>query len=139
MRILSWRLIVGLIIGVSLVSLASSWYEVQAQKDSLRSDLNHKAETLGESLAGTAELYLSSQDRAGLEQLVEHFSNREHLVGIGIYGRDESALVVTPGLNALLPDLTQLLKNARQSQHKHLHPSAIQALPCAGSTTARRR
>jgi trehalose-6-phosphate synthase len=112
MRILSWRLIVGLIIGVSLVSLASSWYEVQAQKDSLRSDLNHKAETLGESLAGTAELYLSSQDRAGLEQLVEHFSNREHLVGIGIYGRDESALVMTPGLNALLPDLAQLLKNA---------------------------
>jgi trehalose 6-phosphate synthase len=112
MRILSWRLIVGLIIGVSLVSLASSWYEVQAQKDSLRSDLNHKAETLGESLAGTAELYLASQDRAGLEQLVEHFSNREHLVGIGIYGRDESALVMSPGLNALLPDLTQLLKNA---------------------------
>lgn len=112
MRILSWRLILGLILGVSLVSLASSWYEVQAQKNALRGDLDHKAETLGESIAGTAELYLASQDRAGLEQLVERFSNREHLVGIGVYGRDESALVMTPGLNAALPDLTPLLNNA---------------------------
>jgi trehalose-6-phosphate synthase len=112
MRILSWRLILGLILGVSLVSLASSWYEVQAQKDSLRRDLDHKAETLGESLAGTAELYLATQDRIGLEQLVEHFSNRGHLVGVGVYGRDQSALVMTPGLNASLPGLTPLLKNA---------------------------
>ncbi len=112
MRILSWRLIVALIIGVSLVSLASSWYEVQAQKDALRRDLDHKAETLGESLAGTAELYLATQDHAGLEQLVEHFSNREHLAGIGVYGRDQSALVVTPGLNTSLPGITQLLKDS---------------------------
>ena len=54
MRILSLRLIVALIVGVTLVSLASSWYEVQAEKDALRRDLERKAETFGESLAGNA-------------------------------------------------------------------------------------
>jgi hypothetical protein len=58
MRILSWRLIVALVIGVTLVSLASSWFEVRTQKDALRSELEYKAGTLSESLAGTAELYL---------------------------------------------------------------------------------
>ena len=60
MRILSWRLILALIIGVSLVSIASSWYEVQAQKEALRRDLDYKSATLGESLAGTAELCLAT-------------------------------------------------------------------------------
>ena len=55
MRILSLRLIVALIVGVTLVSLASSWYEVQAEKDALRRDLERKVETFGESLAGNAE------------------------------------------------------------------------------------
>ena len=103
MRILSLRLIVALIIGVTLVSIASSWYEVRSQKDALQSDLERKSEVLGESLARTAELYLETGDRPGLEQMVRRFSNRDHLLGIGVYGRDGSALVVTPGLSAVLP------------------------------------
>jgi alpha,alpha-trehalose-phosphate synthase [UDP-forming] len=114
MRILSWRLILALTIGLSLVSLASSWYEIRAQRDLLRRDLDSKAATIGESVAGTAELYLATGDHVGLEKLVEPSANSEHLVGVGIYGRDDSALVITPGLNASLPVLTQLLKNAMQ-------------------------
>ena len=103
MRILSWRLIVALIIGVTLVSIASSWYDVQAQKEVLRRDQARKAETLGESLAGTAELYLEKGDRPGLEQLVQRFSNRDHLLGIGIYGRDGSPLAESRSLSSELP------------------------------------
>ena len=114
MRILSWRLILALTIGLSLVSLASSWYEIRAQRDALRRDLDSKAEVVGESLAGSAQLYLATGDRAGLEKSVDSSGNSEHLVGVGIYGRDDSALVITPGLNASLPVLTQLLKNAMQ-------------------------
>jgi hypothetical protein len=51
MRILSLRLIVALIIGVTLVSLASFWYQVQAEKDELRRDLERNAETFDESFA----------------------------------------------------------------------------------------
>ena len=41
MRLLSLRLIVGLILGVTLVSLVFSWYQVREAKDDLRSDQIH--------------------------------------------------------------------------------------------------
>src|ERR1700744_2549334 len=90
MRILSLRLIVALIFGVTLVSLASSWYEVRTDELALRNDLEHKAEVLDESLAANAELYLQTGDRQGLEEMVHRFSDRDRLLGIGIYGRDGS-------------------------------------------------
>jgi hypothetical protein len=73
MRILSLRLIVALIFGVTLVSLASSWYQVQAEKGALLRDLERRAETFGESLAGNAESYLQAGDKPGLEQMVSRF------------------------------------------------------------------
>jgi trehalose-6-phosphate synthase len=132
-RILSWRLIIALVIGVTLVSLASSWYEVRAQKDALRLELERKAATLGESLAATAELYLHSGDRAGLEQMVRHFGTGEHLLGIGVYGRDGSPLVVTPALNSLLPGSPPLItsvlaKDHDESNYTRLHFKRIYLL-----------
>ena len=140
MRILSWRLIVALIIGVTLVSLASSWYEVQTQKAALRSDLERKAETLGESLAGTAELYLDTGDRPGLNQMVQRFSNRDHLLGIGVYGRQGEAVAVTPGLSSLLPGTLQPLRDALLNDHSQstsmrLHSTRVHifSLPLHGA------
>ena len=115
MRILSLRLIVALIVGITLVSLVSSWYEVRAEKDALRQDLERKAETLGESLATNAESYLQTGNRTGLEQLVEHFTNRDHLLGIGVYDRNGSTLVVTRGLDSVISTTPQLLKDALTS------------------------
>ena len=77
MKILSLRLIVALIIGVTLVSLASSWYEVRTTKDALRRDLESKAETLGQSLAANAESSLQAGDTARLEQIIQRFTNRD--------------------------------------------------------------
>ena len=68
MRLLSLRLIVALIVGVTVVSLALSWYEVQSEKNSLRHDLEHKAEILDESLAANAEFYLQMGDKSGLDR-----------------------------------------------------------------------
>jgi trehalose-6-phosphate synthase len=112
MRILSLRLIVALIVGVTLVSLSSSWYQVQAEKDELRRDLERKAETFGESLAANAESYLQSGDKPGLEQMVQRFSNRDHLLGIGVYGLDFSRLIATNNLSAILPGIPPSLKQA---------------------------
>jgi trehalose-6-phosphate synthase/uncharacterized membrane protein affecting hemolysin expression len=115
MRILSLRLIVALIVGITLASLVTSWYEVRAEKDELRRDLERKAETLGESLAGNAESYLQTANRTGLDQLVQHFTNRDHLLGIGIYDRNGSTLVVTRGLDSVISTTPQLLKDALMS------------------------
>ena len=51
MRLLSLRLIASLIVGIILVSLLSSYYSVRLEQQSLRRDLEHRAEMLGESLA----------------------------------------------------------------------------------------
>ena len=55
MRWLSVRLIVSLIVGITLVSLAFSYKEVRREKLALRGDLEQRAEVLGESLAGYIE------------------------------------------------------------------------------------
>src|SRR3984885_7512524 len=115
MRILSLRLIVALIVGVTLLSLTSSWYHVQAEKDALRHDLERKAETFGESLAGNAEAYLQTGDRPGLEQMVQRFSNRDHLLGVGVYDQTFFPLAVTRDLNDLLPGTPPALADALAS------------------------
>jgi len=112
MRILSLRLIIALILGVTLVSLASSWTDVRDDKEALRRDLQYKAETFGESLASSAEMYLANGDTPRLEQLVQRFSNRDHLLGIGIYDHDGSTLIMTRELGSLLPGTPDALKDA---------------------------
>jgi alpha,alpha-trehalose-phosphate synthase [UDP-forming] len=116
MRILSLRLIVALILGVTLVSLASSWYQVQAEKEALRRDLERKAETFGESLAGNAEYYLQAGDRPGLERMVQRFSDRDHLLGVGVYDRDLFPLAVTRDLSDILPGTPPALTDAMASK-----------------------
>jgi alpha,alpha-trehalose-phosphate synthase [UDP-forming] len=112
MKILSLRLIVALIIGVTLVSLASSWYEVRATKDALRRELKGKAETLGQSLAAGAESPLQAGDVTKLELMIQRPANRDHLLGLGIYGRDGTPLVVTAGLDSLVSSAPKLITDA---------------------------
>ena len=112
MRILSLRLIVALIIGVTMVSVVSSWYQVRTEKDALRFDLERKSETFGESLAANAESYLQNGDKSGLESMIERFSNRDHLVGIGIYDSEFFPLAITPDLGAVAPAIPEVLKEA---------------------------
>ena len=55
MRLLSFRLIIALIIGITLVSSGFSYYEVSGQKRALRSELERRDEILGESLVANVE------------------------------------------------------------------------------------
>jgi trehalose 6-phosphate synthase len=133
MRILSLRLIVALVVGVTLVSLASSWYQVQTEKNALRHDLERKAETFGESLAWNAEAYLQAGDRPGLERMVRRFSNRDHLLGVGVYDRTFFPLAVTRDLNDVLPGTPpalaeSLASNRLETRYARLHSKRIYLL-----------
>ncbi len=55
MRLLSARLIISLIVGITVVSLCTSYYQVLMQSRSMRKDLERRAEVLGESLARNVE------------------------------------------------------------------------------------
>ena len=97
MRLLNVRLIASLIVVIALVSLISSYFEIRAQKRSLRQDLERRAEVLAESLSENVVPYFGKGSRR-LQEIVVQFGNREHLAGVAIYDRDGTILAVTPGL-----------------------------------------
>jgi alpha,alpha-trehalose-phosphate synthase [UDP-forming] len=115
LRLLSVRLIIALVIGIVLVSLASSFHQVHAERMSLRRDLQHRAEVLAESLAGNVESHLDKGSSRELQRIVERFSNREHLDGVAIYDRQGSPIAMTPGLTPATADLAAAASRASSS------------------------
>ncbi len=87
MRLFSARLIVSLILGITLVSLTFSYYQVVGEKRALRRDLERRADVLGESLAGNVEKVWGTGSDQALQRLVERFGNRERLIGVAVYDR----------------------------------------------------
>lgn len=102
MRLLSARLIVSLVIGVTIVSLCSSYYQVLVLKRGLRRDLQHRAEVLAESLAGNVERDLERDAQNTLERTVQHFANREHLMGLAVYDEKAQPIAITESLQPLM-------------------------------------
>src|SRR6202023_2157641 len=107
MRLLSVRLIASLILGITLISSGFSYYEVLAEKRALRSDVERRAEMLGESLVGNVER--SSWNTGSgkvpnteLQRLVQRFGNREHMLGVVIYDREGTLGAATPELAKML-------------------------------------
>jgi alpha,alpha-trehalose-phosphate synthase [UDP-forming] len=117
MRLLSIRLIVSLIVGITLVSLSSSYYEVLGEKRGLRQDLQRRAEVLGESLAGNVERGLEKDSPQDLQSIVQHFGNREHLSGLAIYGRQGDLLAVTQELASTLTTVPSVMSEALRENH----------------------
>ena len=98
MRLLSARLIVSLILGVTLVSLLSTYYEVRREKQGLRNELERRAELLGESLVGNVEPSLEKGSLKELKRVVERFSNREHLAGVAVFNAKLEPIAASSGL-----------------------------------------
>jgi len=102
MRLLSARLIVSLIVGITLVSLGFSYYEVVGEQRALRSDLERRAEVLGESIAGNVEKSWEPGSERGLQRLVQRFGNREHLLGVAVYDLQGKQIAITSELGQTL-------------------------------------
>jgi trehalose-6-phosphate synthase len=117
MRLLSIRLIVSLIVGITVVSLSSSYYEALSEKRGLRRDLQRRAEVLGESLAGNVERDLEKGSAQDLQRIVQHFGNREHLAGLAIYGRQGNLMAVTPQLAPILATVPPVMSQALRENH----------------------
>ena len=121
MRLLSVRLIVSLILGVTLVSLFSTYYEARREKQGLRNELERRAELLGESLVGNVEPQLDKGSLRELKRVVERFSNREHLAGVAVFNPKLEPIAVSSGLmQGLQPQSfavpQAIAENRKQSQ-----------------------
>ena len=102
MRLLSARLIVSLILGVTLVSLFSSYYQVLVWDRGQRRDLERRAEVLGESLSNTVERDLARDNMQGLQRTVQQYANREHLAGLAVYNPQGRPIAITTNLEPLM-------------------------------------
>src|ERR1700730_9014592 len=117
MRLLSARLIVSLIIGVTLVSLCTSYYEVIVEKRALRRDLQRRADVLGESLARNVERDLQRDAIQTLQRTVQRFANRENLAGLAVYDPQGKVIAVTSDLAALMNTAPPVVTQTLLEQH----------------------
>jgi trehalose 6-phosphate synthase len=117
MRLFSARLIISLIIGVTLVSLCTSYYQVLVQSRGMRRDLDRRAEVLGESLANNVERDLQRDAQKTLQRTVQQFANREHLAGLAVYDPQGHPLAVTTNLQPLMESAPPIVLKALKENH----------------------
>ncbi|MFZ0861351.1 MAG: trehalose-6-phosphate synthase [Candidatus Sulfotelmatobacter sp.] len=136
MRLLSVRLIVSLIVGVMLVSLCSSGYEVWVGKRSLRRDLQRRSEVLAESLAGSVERDIEKGAFQTLRKTVQHFAHRENLMGMAVYDPQGHVIAITTDLAPKMEDappvvLETLKENSNADAFQRLadQPVHISVIP----------
>ena len=133
MRLLSVRLIISLIVGVTLVSLFSAYYEVRREKQGLRNELERRAEVLGESLVGNIEPRLEKGSVKDIKRVVDRFGNREHLAGVAVFNTKLEPIAASSGLpQNLQPESIAvpqaITQNAKQSQFVHRASGVIHIL-----------
>ena len=97
MRI-TFRLILSLVVGVTLVALVFSYFQVRQEERRLREETERRAAVLAESLQESVEPLLDSKSSGNLQRIVERFGNRKRLSGVAVYDANGRSLAVTSGL-----------------------------------------
>ena len=117
MRLLSARLIISLIIGVTLVSLCTSYYQVMVLNRGMQKDLQRRAEVLGESLARNVERDLERDAQHTLQRTVQQFANREHLAGLAVYDPQGHPIAVTTNIQPLMASAPAIVLQSLKNNH----------------------
>ncbi len=96
MHFFRMRLILALVVGITLVSVASTYFEVLAHKHILRQDLQRRAVQKATSLVPEIELALAGDQNAKLSAEVARLRTREAALGLGVYDA-QGKLVASAG------------------------------------------
>ena len=86
------KLVVPLAISVVLVSLLYAGYQVRTERRNLRSDLIHRSAALADSLQNSLEPFSGTKSDKNLQHITEHFTQREHLLGVAVYDASGNVL-----------------------------------------------
>jgi trehalose-6-phosphate synthase len=93
------KMVVPLIVSVASGCLLFAAYQVHTERRILRNDLSHRAEILGISLQESIEPLFDRRSDGSIQQLVERFSQREHLKGVAVYDASGTSVAATTGLS----------------------------------------
>jgi trehalose 6-phosphate synthase len=118
MRLFSLRLIVSLIVAITLVSVLSVYNQVRGERRALRGDLERRAAVLADSLAGNVQPNLDTRSSKKLQQIVERFSNREHLAGIAVFDEKLQLLAQSAGLSDRMQGRPAVIMQAMTSKQR---------------------
>ena len=117
MRLLSARLIVSLLVGVTLVALSSSYYQVVVRSRAMKRDLDRRAQLLGETLSGNVEHDMEKDATHTLQRTVQQFANREHLAGLAVYDPQGHPIAVTTNLQPLMESAPDIVLKSLREDH----------------------
>jgi trehalose-6-phosphate synthase len=138
---ITFRLIISLIVGITLVAFVFAYLQVKEEKQRMRDDLEKRAEVLAESLEETVAPLVEKRSTKDLQRIVERFGSRERLAGIAVYASDGSPLAVSSGLDRRLATPPAAVEQAlaRDAGREMFFPldSAllhVYALPLHGAT-----
>jgi alpha,alpha-trehalose-phosphate synthase [UDP-forming] len=136
MRLLSARLIVSLIVGITLVSLFASYYQVLVVKRGMGEDLEHRAAVLADNVSDSVEHELSHDAKPTLQHTIDRFAEHEHLAAVAVYDLEGNPVAATQDLQAKMvaaPAVVRQSLRTDQSADAFLHfdntPVHIYAAP----------
>jgi trehalose-6-phosphate synthase len=92
------KLVSPLFVSVAIVSALFAGYQVRTQKRNLRTELVHRADTLGESLQESVESLGERGAERNAQRLVDRFGQKEHLRGFAIYDKSGLAVAISPAI-----------------------------------------
>jgi alpha,alpha-trehalose-phosphate synthase [UDP-forming] len=124
MRHFRMRLILALIVGITVVSIASTYFEVLARKHVLRRELERRTGWLGTSLQPYMEEALATGATPQITAVSQELRTHEEALGLAIFD-PKGSLLVFDGPEALIKHLPvnpvhQAIKNgANSSQFGH--------------------
>ncbi len=119
MRLLSARLIISLIIGVTIVSLCSSYYQSYVLARGLRKDLDHRAQVLGRKSCKQCRARSWTDATRTLQKTVQQFANREHLAGLAVYDPQGHPVAVTTNLQPLMESAPAIVLDSLKGRSRH--------------------
>ena len=96
---LSLRLICALLLGLSAVSLAFSYYEVRGVDRALRHELQRRGEALAEGLEDRVTPVLERGATKELQAALERAGSREQVAGIVVFDEHGAVIAATRGRN----------------------------------------
>ena len=106
------RLICSLVACVLLVSVASSYYQVQREKRNLRNELRKRAEVFADSLQQDIGILLQESAVDDLRRKIQRIGVKDHFLGAAIYSDQPAALAITSSLNKQITEKPRILAQA---------------------------
>ena len=79
------KLVIPLAISVVLVSILYAGYQVRTERRNLYNDLIHRSASLADSLQNSLEPFSGTKTDKNLQHITQHFTQREHLLGVIVY------------------------------------------------------